>query len=85
MVIECVDAYVDVGGVTMYKGTHCWVTSGGGGPGRPSIPGPTTPSYKPDGYPKSQGGGVVALTVELVGTFLSMLFKNLKFSVLNLR
>ena len=56
VVIQCVDAYTSVGGSPeLYKGTHCWII----GVGVPSIGGgsTTSPSYHPDGYPTSQGGG----------------------------
>lgn len=58
VVIECVDAYVDVGGVTSYKGTHCWVVSGGESGRVPSdIKGPISPIFKPNGFPQSEKPG----------------------------
>jgi len=60
--IVCVDAYVDVGSYSVYKGTTCWrVGTGSGIPvgQRPPEAPPASasgPIYNPDGYPTSQGG-----------------------------
>lgn len=50
--VRCVDAYVN----DWFKGTHCWETHGGSAVGLPvgAVP---SPSYTPNGYPSSQGGG----------------------------
>jgi len=53
--IECVDAYISVGGgAEVYKGTYCWISGViilpiGGGISTGSV-------YHPNGYPSSQGG-----------------------------
>ena len=53
--IECTDAYISVAGVEFYKGTYCKVVGSAiGGPPSGYMSGPT---YQPNGYPTSQGGG----------------------------
>lgn len=61
--VMCVDAYVN----DVFKGTHCWVVTGG----VPSLPIGAIPSqsYRPNGYPASQGGGSFNQGVQWVFNF----------------